>query len=30
LREVIEASMRGLQADDYSPAQIEAAKKHWQ
>jgi GNAT superfamily N-acetyltransferase len=27
LREVIEASVRGLQADDYSPAQIEGALK---
>ena len=25
LRELIEASVRGLQADDYSPAQIEGA-----
>jgi GNAT superfamily N-acetyltransferase len=27
LREVIEASVRGLQADDYSPSQIDAALK---
>ena len=27
LREIIEASVRGLQADDYSPAQIEGALK---
>src|SRR5580658_2715518 len=27
LREVIEASVRGLQAEDYSPAQIEGALK---
>jgi len=27
LREVIEASVRGLQAEDYSPGQIEGALK---